>query len=164
MKILLAAALAAASTAAYAQAVDPALLERAKSEGRVAYYANITAIEPIMKAFGADTGIKGEYTRISTTKFVATAITEFEAGRFMADVVQGPLPVLEILKDKGMLASYSSKVTAGYPEWTRKDGIIQLFLQARSTQGELFAVQTNVIVNSSGGGRLDRKGDNPLRT
>jgi iron(III) transport system substrate-binding protein len=127
MKTLLAAALAVVSTAAYTQAVDPALLERAKSEGRVAYYANITAIEPIMKAFSADTGIKGQYTRISTTKFVATAITEFEAGRFMADVVQGPLPVLEILKDKGMLASYSSKVTAGYPEWTRKDGSIQLF-------------------------------------
>jgi iron(III) transport system substrate-binding protein len=115
------------STAADAQTVDPALLERAKSEGRVAYYANITAIEPILKAFGADTGIKAEYTRVSTTKFVATAITEFQAGRFMADVVQGPLPVLEILKDKGMLAKYSSKVTAGYPEWTRKDGIIQLF-------------------------------------
>lgn len=127
MKTLLAAALAVLSTVAYAQTVDPALLERAKSEGRVAYYANITAIEPILKAFGADTGIKAEYTRISTTKFVATAITEFQAGRFMADVVQGPLPVLEILKDKGMLAKYSSKATAGYPEWTRKDGIIQLF-------------------------------------
>jgi iron(III) transport system substrate-binding protein len=116
MKTLLAAALVAVSTAAHAQ-----------TEGRVAFYANITAIEPIMKAFGADTGIKGEYTRISTTKFVATAITEFQAGKFMADVVQGPLPVLEILKDRGMLAKYSSKVTAGYPDWTRKDGIIQLF-------------------------------------
>ena len=58
---------------------------------------------------------------------MATAITEFEAGKFMADVVQGPLPVLELLKERGMLAKYSSKVTAGYPEWTRKDGIIQLF-------------------------------------
>jgi len=113
--------------AAAVQAADSDLLKRAKSEGRASFYANITAVEPIMKAFSADTGVKGEYTRISTTKFVATAITEFEAGRFMADVVQGPLPVLEILKDKGMLAQYSSKVTAGYPEWTRKDGIIQLF-------------------------------------
>jgi iron(III) transport system substrate-binding protein len=127
MKKLLAAALAVLSTAAHAQTVDPARLERAKAEGKVAYYANITANDPILKAFGADTGIKAEYTRISTTKFVATAITEFQAGRFMADVVQGPLPVLEILKDKGMLAKYSSKATAAYPDWTRKDGIIQLF-------------------------------------
>ena len=116
MKTLLAAILAVLSTASFAQ-----------TEGRVAFYANITAIEPVLKAFSADTGIKAEYTRISTTKFVATAITEFQAGKFMADVVQGPLPVLEILKDKGMLAKHSSKVTAGYPEWTRKDGIIQLF-------------------------------------
>ncbi len=113
--------------AACAQAAEPSLLDAARKEGRVAYYANMTAIEPIMKAFSTDTGIKGEYTRISTAKFVATAITEFEAGKFMADVVQGPLPVLEILKEKGMLAKYSSKVTAGFPAWTRKDGIIQLF-------------------------------------
>jgi iron(III) transport system substrate-binding protein len=120
-------ALTAALATVQAHAADTSLLDRARSEGRVAYYANITAIAPIMKAFSADTGVKGEYTRISTTKFVATAITEFEAGKFMADVVQGPLPVLELLKEKGILAKYSSKVTAGYPEWTRKDGIIQLF-------------------------------------
>ncbi|MCC7484689.1 MAG: extracellular solute-binding protein [Burkholderiales bacterium] len=124
-KLVVALAVLAAAIPAAAQ--DKALLDRARAEGRVAYYANITAIEPIMKAFTADMGVKGEYTRISTTKFVATAITEFEAGKFMADVVQGPLPVLEILKDKGMLARFSSPVTAGFPEWTRKDGIIQLF-------------------------------------
>ena len=120
-------ALTALLATAQAYAAESSLLDRARSEGRAAFYANITAVEPIMKAFAADTGVKGEYTRISTTKFVATAITEFEAGRFMADVVQGPLPVLEILKERGMLAQYRSKVTAGYPEWTRKDGIIQLF-------------------------------------
>jgi iron(III) transport system substrate-binding protein len=123
----LAGCLVAALALAPAHAQDKSLLDRARGEGRVAYYANITAIEPVLKAFAADTGIKAEYTRISTAKFVATAITEFEAGKFMADVVQGPLPVLEILKERGMLAKYSSKVTAGYPEWTRKDGIIQLF-------------------------------------
>jgi iron(III) transport system substrate-binding protein len=80
-----------------------------------------------MKAFAADTGVKADYTRISTARFVATAITEFEAGKFMADVVQGPLPILELLKDRGILASYRSPAAAGYPEWTRKDDRIQLF-------------------------------------
>jgi iron(III) transport system substrate-binding protein len=112
---------------AQAQAADNDTLAKAKAEGKVAFYANITAVEPIIKAFTDDTGIKAEYTRISTTKFVATAITEFEAGKFMADVVQGPLPVLDILKEKGMLASYRSPAAAGYPEWTRKDDKIQLF-------------------------------------
>ena len=113
--------------AASAHAADNTQLSKAKSEGKVAFYANITAVEPIMKAFIDDTGIKAEYTRISTTKFVATAVTEFEAGKFMADVVQGPLPVLELLKEKGMLAPYRSPAAAGYPAWTHTDDRIQLF-------------------------------------
>jgi len=102
-------------------------LEKAKAEGTATFYANITAVEPIMEAFEADTGVKGAYTRISTSKYLATVLTEFEAGKLMADVVQAPLPVLEILKEKGVLASYSPPAAAGYPEWTRKDGFIQLF-------------------------------------
>jgi iron(III) transport system substrate-binding protein len=42
-------------------------------------------------------------------------------------VVQAPLPVLDLLKEKGVLASYRSPAAAGYPEWTRKDDRIQLF-------------------------------------
>jgi iron(III) transport system substrate-binding protein len=113
--------------AAQAQAADQALLDKAKGEGKASFYANITAVEPIMKAFAADTGVKAEYTRISTAKFVATAITEFEAGKFMADVVQAPLPILELLKEKGILARYRSPAAAGYPQWTKKDDYIQLF-------------------------------------
>jgi iron(III) transport system substrate-binding protein len=113
--------------AAQAQAADQALLDKAKGEGKASFYANITAVEPIMKAFAADTGVKAEYTRISTAKFVATAITEFEAGKFMADVVQAPLPILELLKEKGILARYRSPAAADYPQWTKKDDYIQLF-------------------------------------
>ncbi len=120
-------ALFAVLTSFAVHAADSADMAKAKAEGKVAFYANITAVEPIMKAFTEDTGVEAEYTRISTAKFVATAITEFEAGKFMADVVQGPLPVLEILKEKGMLAHYRSPVAAKYPEWTRKDSDIQLF-------------------------------------
>ena len=108
-------------------AQDKSLLDAARKEGKASFYANITAIEPILKSFISDTGVKAEYTRISTSKFVATAITEFEAGRLMADVVQAPVPVLELLKDKGVLASYRSPAAAGYPEWTRKDDRIQMF-------------------------------------
>lgn len=113
--------------AANAHAADDALLNKARNEGKVAFYANITAVEPIIKAFTLDTGVKAEYTRISTTKFVATAITEHEAGKFMADVIQGPQPVLDLLKEKGMLAAYRSPAAAGYPDWSRKDDRIQLF-------------------------------------
>ncbi len=106
----------------------PALAsDAAKEEGKVAFYANITAIEPIMEAFSAATGVKGEYTRISTSKFLATVMTEFQAGKLMADVLQAPLPVLEMLKGQGVLAPYSSPAAADYPEWTRKDEHIQIF-------------------------------------
>ena len=100
---------------------------KAKAEGKAAFYANITAIEPLMAAFTKATGVTGEYTRISTSKFLATVFTEFDAGKLQADVVQAPLPVLELLKEKGVLAPYASPEAAAYPEWTRKDGVIQMF-------------------------------------
>jgi len=58
---------------------------------------------------------------------VATTITEFEANKLLADVVQAPLPVLDLLKARGVLASYRSPAAAGYPDWTKKDDRIQLF-------------------------------------
>ncbi len=93
---------------------------------KVSFYANITAIEPIMEAFEAKTGIAGEYTRISTDKFLATVLTEFEAGKLLADVIQAPIPVLEMLSEKGVISSYISSVAQTYPDWTHKNGI-QLF-------------------------------------
>ena len=65
-------------------ASDPAL---AKKEAKANFYANITAVEPIMDAFTAAKGIKGVYVRISTTKYLATVMTEFEAGKLEADLL-----------------------------------------------------------------------------
>jgi iron(III) transport system substrate-binding protein len=98
-----------------------ALVEKAKAEGKVTFYANITAVEPIMEAFEKKFGVKAEYTRLSTTKFVATVLTEHAAGKLVADVLQAPMPVLELLKEKGVLASYTSPEAAGYPKWANKD-------------------------------------------
>lgn len=122
--VVVIAILLCSALSAQAAELDPA---KAKAEGTATFYANITAVEPIMEGFEADTGVKGAYTRISTSKFLATVLTEFEAGKLMADVVQAPLPVLEILKSKGVLASYSSPAAAGYADWTREDDAIQLF-------------------------------------
>jgi len=106
---------------------DQALVEKAKAEGKAAFYANITAIEPIMEAFSNKYGVKGEYTRISTSKFLATVLTEYQAGKLLADVLQSPQPIMELLKEKGVLASYKSPAAASYPEWTKKDDKIQIF-------------------------------------
>ncbi|HOO91028.1 MAG TPA: extracellular solute-binding protein [Syntrophales bacterium] len=110
-----------------AYSADQAMLEKAKAEGKVSFYANITAIQPIIEAFTRDQGVKGEYTRISTAKFFATVLTEYQAGKLIADVLQSPLPIMELLKEKGVLETYASPSAAIYPEWTRKDDKIQIF-------------------------------------
>jgi len=94
-------------------------------EGSVSFYANITSVEPLMEDFNKKTGVKAEYTRISTTKFLSTVFTEFEAGKLLADIVQAPLPVMEQLRAGGVLAPYKSPSAAGYPDWAKRenDGI-----------------------------------------
>ncbi|HDI11377.1 MAG TPA: extracellular solute-binding protein [Candidatus Acetothermia bacterium] len=104
------------------------LLQKALQEGKVVFYANITAVEPIMEAFYEKYGVAAEYTRISTSKYLPTVLTEFGAGKLLADVLQAPVPILEILKKQGVLAPYTSPVASAYPEWTMDpDGVIQIF-------------------------------------
>ncbi|MEO6984167.1 MAG: extracellular solute-binding protein, partial [Paralcaligenes sp.] len=110
-----------------AYAADASLLAKAKMQGKAVFYANITSVEKIMKAFDADTGIKGEYTRTSSSKFLPTILTEFNAGKLQADVVQAPRPMLELLEKNGVLAPYQSSAAAGYPDWATKDKHITLF-------------------------------------
>jgi len=100
---------------------------KAKQEGSANLYANITAIEPLIEDFTAKTGVKGIYTRISTAKYIATVLTEHMAGKLQADLLQGPLPILQALKDKGVLASYKSPSAVGYPDWAIKDDAIVQF-------------------------------------
>jgi iron(III) transport system substrate-binding protein len=106
---------------------EQALVKKAKEEGKAAFYANITAIQPIMEEFTKDKGVKGEYTRISTSKFLATVLTEHQAGKLMADVLQSPLPIMKLLKDKGVLTPYKSPAAVNYPAWTKEDDTIQIF-------------------------------------
>jgi iron(III) transport system substrate-binding protein len=89
--------------------------------GPVAFYANITSVDPLIEDFGKKTGIKAEYTRISTTKFLSTVFTEFEAGKLLADVIQAPLPVMEQLRAGGVLAAYTSPAAQGYPDWAKRE-------------------------------------------
>ena len=87
----------------------------------------VDCVSEEIDVFNAQTGLEGKYTRISTSKFLPTVLTEFQAGKLMADVLQAPLPVMEMLKAQGVLAPYTSPAAAGYPDWTRKDDQIQTF-------------------------------------
>lgn len=115
---------------ALANTANAGLLEKARAQGGAVFYANITAVEPIMKAFESATGVKGQYTRISSSKFIPTVLTEFNAGKLLADVVQAPLPMLQMLKAQGVLAPYRSPSLEGYPDWAlADDSIIQFGIE-----------------------------------
>ena len=101
----------------------PSAAPDAPLSGKVSLYASITSIEPILEDFKAKVGIPAEYTRLSTARFISTVLTEYQANKLMADVIQGPLPVLEILKEQGVVRNYKAKAAEGYPDWAKRDGI-----------------------------------------
>ena len=104
------------------------LLKDAKKEAKAVFYAHITGIEPVMEAFKSQYGIPVEYNRVSTAVYVPTVQTEFQAGRLAADVLQAPIPILQILKQAGVLAKYVSPMAEKYPDWSKDpDGMIQQF-------------------------------------
>ena len=105
----------------------PGLLMTAGAAEKINFYANITAIQPIVDDFNATHDIEGVYTRISTSKYLATVLTEFSAGKLQADVLQSPLPIMQMLKEKGVLAPYRSPAAAGYPDWATADDTIVQF-------------------------------------
>lgn len=105
----------------------PGLFTGVQAAEKMNFYANITAIQPIMDDFNAGHDVDGIYTRISTSKYLATVLTEFSAGKLRADVLQSPLPIMQLLKEKGVLAPYKSPAAAGYPAWAQKDDTIVQF-------------------------------------
>ena len=94
---------------------------RTPSEGRVTIYTNVTGIDPLMDDLRAKTGIVGEFTRISTTQFLTTVFSEFEAGNLKADIIQAPIPVMERLRGNGLLATYTSPAAKSYPSWAKRE-------------------------------------------
>ncbi len=103
-------------------------IDQAEQEGRAVFYANITAVEPIMENFFEEYGVEADYTRISTAVYLPTVMTEFRAGALPSDVFQAPMPVMEILKDEGVLGEYVSPMADLYPDWAADpDGVIQQF-------------------------------------
>lgn len=113
---------------AVASAQTEGQVAAAQAEGSFEFYANITAIDPLLEAFAEEYGVDANYTRISTEGFAATLLTEFQAGRQVASVLQGAVPLLEILKEFGLLQEYVSPAAEGYPEWANDpDGMIQQF-------------------------------------
>ncbi|HEX6957112.1 MAG TPA: extracellular solute-binding protein [Ferrovibrio sp.] len=110
---------AAGAGAAGLSGLSPLAFEAmaAETEGRAVFYANITGVDAVMAAFAKATGVKGEYTRISSSKFIPTILTEAGAGKLLADAVQAPRPMIELLDQNKVLLPYRSPSAKGYPAW-----------------------------------------------
>jgi len=93
------------------------------AQGKVFFYGNMTGIEPVMDAFSRKSNIEGIYTRVSSSKFLSTVLAGMATGRIEADVLQAPLPVLQALKNEGLLAP----PLPPWPEWTGTDDTIRSF-------------------------------------
>lgn len=115
-------------SALWAHGQAPERVREAQGEGKVVFYANITGVEPLMEAFQNKYRVRAEYVRVSTDRFIPTILTEYRARKLQADVLQAPLPVLEILRKEGVLGRYVSPQSFGYPRWTRDpEGFYQIF-------------------------------------
>jgi iron(III) transport system substrate-binding protein len=85
---------------------DQATFAAAKAEGRLSIYGTYPAdaMNPILSAFEADTGIKTDFTRLSTQSMFVRTTTEFAAGRLEADYVDlTDLTLIQKLVDLGIL-------------------------------------------------------------
>ncbi len=54
-------------------------------------------------------------------------LTEHQAGKLTADVLQAPLPILEPLQEKGLLAACRPEALAAYPDWAQGDDRVFTF-------------------------------------
>lgn len=116
-----------AGFAAFVAALGAPVQAWAVDDKEVVFYANMTAVEPIMQAFQKSTGIQGKYTRISDTQFLATVLTESDAGKLLADVLQAPRPIIELIKARGLLQPYKSPSAKDYPAWATADPEVTMF-------------------------------------
>jgi iron(III) transport system substrate-binding protein len=85
---------------------DAELVAAAKKEGMLNHYG--TYLPPQMKviheAFTADTGIKVEYTRLTSPQLYQRALSEYAANKLVADIIDNTDPLLVAdLVDRGIL-------------------------------------------------------------
>ena len=93
------------------------LLERAKQEGTVSVYTSLATKEstPLAKAFEKKYGIKVELWRATSDKVVQRAITEGQARRHVADVIETNGPEVEMIARENLLSEFYSPHLADLP-------------------------------------------------
>jgi len=132
-------ALALLGTSSIAEAADPALVEAARTEGKVVWYTTLIvnqAVRPLKSAFEkAYPGMELQYTRADETPTAAKILEEGVAGRVQADVFDGITSMIP-LKRARLLASYVPAAAGQYaPELKDPEGYWNALLNYVFTPG-----------------------------
>jgi len=108
--------LCGATSALYGQSA--ALLEAAKKEGKVTVYGSLESdtMDVIMQGFRKKTGIEAKYWRASATKVMDRAMSEFRAGKPLADGIVAADNVMRLMQQQGFFQKYESPTNSDFPK------------------------------------------------
>jgi len=102
-----------------------------KNDRQLVFYANITSIEPLLNDFMLHTGMSIDYHRVSTSEFLNTILHGYQEDSFVIDIIQAPIPIMDMLANEGILKPYISPSAATLPEWAKRenDGIYKFAIE-----------------------------------
>ncbi len=105
-----------AATVAHAQ--NAKLIESAKKEGKAIAYGSLESdtMDAIMDGFRKKTGLDVEYWRASSTKVMDRALSEFRAGKPLADVIVTNDNPLRLMMEQGFFQKYESPTASAFPK------------------------------------------------
>jgi iron(III) transport system substrate-binding protein len=115
---------AASISAAHAASIDN-LIDAAKREGEVVYYAsmNLSEVNAIVGEFEKRYPfIKVKLQRTGSEKLLARVLTEYRAKKVFADVIQTVEFSMYMFNRSGALARYVSQANPAYPKEFKEDG------------------------------------------
>jgi len=104
--------------AAFAQAQSAKLIEAAKKEGKAVAYGSLESdtMDAIIKGFQKKTGIEVESWRASATKVMDRSMSEFRAGKPLADVILINDNPLRLMQQQGFFQKYESPTNSEFPK------------------------------------------------
>ncbi|MDB5990180.1 MAG: futA [Herbaspirillum sp.] len=96
---------------------DQQLLEQARKEGTLTLYTSLSTNEsvPLTAAFEKKYGIKVSLWRTTSDKVVQRAVSEGQAGRHVADVMETNGPEVEMMARERLLSEFYSPYLADFP-------------------------------------------------
>jgi iron(III) transport system substrate-binding protein len=105
-----------AARALYAQSAQ--LIEAAKKEGKAVIYGSLESdtVDAIIQGFKKKTGIDAEYWRASATKVMDRAMSEFRAGKPLADGIVAADNVMRLMQQQGFFQKYDSPTNSDFPK------------------------------------------------